>query len=119
MPEVKDTSFGNITVDNQTYNHDIIITTSGEIKKRKKELSKKLYGTSHKLSLREAKFIFEDGAEYLVIGTGQYNKLTLSPKASDFFNKKGMNLIKKSTPKAISEYNLTPGKKIGLFHVTC
>lgn len=119
MVEVKDTSFGSITVEEKSYSHDIIITTSGEVKKRRKELSKKLYGTSHRLSLEEAKFIYEKNTKFLIIGAGQYNKLNLSSKALKFFNDEGVEIIKKATPKAVQEYNLTAGEKIGLFHVTC
>ena len=53
------TAFGEITIDGTTYHHDVIIRLSGEIAKRKKKLSKKLYGTSHIVSKDEAKFVFE------------------------------------------------------------
>ena len=39
------TAFGEITIDGKTYDHDVIVRLSGEIVKRKKKLSKKLYGT--------------------------------------------------------------------------
>ena len=38
------TEFGEITIDGKTYEHDVIIRLSGEIVKRKKKLSKRLYG---------------------------------------------------------------------------
>jgi len=37
-PEIKSTSFGSIKVNKEEYEHDIIITLDGEIKKRKKKL---------------------------------------------------------------------------------
>ncbi len=49
----------------------MVIRLSGAIKKRKKKLSKAVYGTSHTISLDEAKQIYEDGAERLIIGSGQ------------------------------------------------
>src|SRR5262245_5602909 len=39
------TTFGTITIDGKTYEHDVIIRRSGEVVKRKKKLSKKYYGT--------------------------------------------------------------------------
>ena len=45
------TSFGDITIDGQTYDHDVLIRLDGSIEKRKKKLSKKQYGTSHVVSL--------------------------------------------------------------------
>ena len=71
-PEITRTGFGYIEIDRSKINHDIFIRLSGEIKKRKKKLSKAVYGTSHKISLEEAKHIFQDGAERLIIGSGQF-----------------------------------------------
>ena len=39
--EIEGTTFGTITIDGKTYEHDVIIRLSGEIVKRKKKLSKK------------------------------------------------------------------------------
>jgi|SRR6516164_2180247 len=69
--EIEGTTFGTITIDGETYEHDVIIRLSGEVVKRKKKLSKKYYGTSHVLSKDEAKFVFESGCEELILGSGQ------------------------------------------------
>ena len=61
--EIERTTFGTITIDGKTYEHDVVIRLSGEVMKRKKKLSKKYYGTSHVLSKDEAKFVFEKGCE--------------------------------------------------------
>jgi hypothetical protein len=45
--EIERTTFGTITIDGKTYEHDVIIRLSGEVARRKKKLSKKYYGTSH------------------------------------------------------------------------
>jgi hypothetical protein len=45
--EIEKTTFGTITIDGKTYEHDVLIRVSGEVVKRKKKLSKKYYGTSH------------------------------------------------------------------------
>jgi hypothetical protein len=39
--EIEGTTFGTITIDGKTYEHDVIIRLSGEVVKRKKKLSKK------------------------------------------------------------------------------
>jgi len=39
---IDSTTFGTITIDGKTYEHDVVIRLSGEIVKRKKKLSKKL-----------------------------------------------------------------------------
>lgn len=60
--KIESTTFGAITIDGTTYQHDVVVRLSGEVVKRKKKLSRKLYGTSHVLSNDEAKFLFEKGA---------------------------------------------------------
>jgi hypothetical protein len=42
--EIERTTFGTITIDGKSYEHDVIIRLSGEVAKRKKKLSKKYYG---------------------------------------------------------------------------
>jgi hypothetical protein len=118
-PALGDSGFGYITVDGLEIDHDIIIRLSGEIKKRKKKLSKKVYGTSHIISLEEAKYIYQDGAERLIIGTGWQEMVSLSDKTADYFKKKKCKIDLHPTPKAIEKWNLAEEAVIGLFHVTC
>jgi hypothetical protein len=117
--QIDGTTFGSITIDGKTYEHDVVIRLSGEVVKRKKKLSKKLYGTSHTLSKDEAKFVFEKGCEQLILGSGQVGNVHLSPEAEGYFAKKGCTVLLQPTPEAIQSFNRSQGKKIGLFHVTC
>jgi hypothetical protein len=117
--EIEGTTFGTITIDGKTYEHDVIIRLSGEVVKRKKKLSKKDYGTSHVLSKDEAKFVFETGCEQLILGSGQMGNVHLSPEAEAYFAKKGCKVLLQPTPEAIGAFNRSHAKKIGLFHVTC
>src|SRR5215471_3234754 len=87
--EIEGTTFGTITIDGKTYDHDVIIRLSGKVLKRKKKLSKKYYGTSHILSKDEAKFVFEKGCEQLILGSGQMGNVHLSPEAEAYFTKRG------------------------------
>src|SRR6476620_10973039 len=86
--EIERTTFGTITIDGKTYEHDVIIRLSGEVARRKKKLSKKYYGTSHVLSKGEAKFIYEDGCEQLILGSGQMGNVHLSPKLRRILRKR-------------------------------
>src|SRR6266700_3024872 len=117
--EIERTTFGTITIDGKTYEHDVIIRLSGEVVKRKKKLSKKYYGTSHVLSMDEAKFVYEDGCEQLILGSGQMDNVHLSPEAETYFAKKGCTVLLQPTPRAIHTFNNSHAKKIGLFHITC
>jgi hypothetical protein len=117
--EIESTTFGTITIDGKTYEHDVVIRLSGEVVRRKKKLSKKYYGTSHVLSKDEAKFVFEKGCEQIILGSGQEGNVRLSPEAEAYFAKKGCQVLLQPTPEAIHVFNRSHAKKIGLFHVTC
>ena len=119
LMRIDHTAFGEITIDGKTYDHDVIIRMSGEISKRKKKLSKRLYGTSHIMSEDEAKYVFEKGCRHLILGSGQEGNVRLSPEAEAFFAKENCGVVIQPTPKAIHTFNEAHGKKIGLFHVTC
>ena len=118
-PKLEDASFGQITADGEMYQHDILIRLSGKVKKRKKKLSKKVYGTSHTISIEEIEHIYEKGCPTLIVGTGQYDQVRLSPEASRFLVKRNVVCILQPTPQAVETYNKTAEPKIGLFHVTC
>jgi len=118
-PLIDGTKFGSITISGEIYGYDVVISLSGEIRKRKKKLSKAKYGTSHKISLEEAKSIFEKGAERLIIGTGQYNQVKLSNKAIGFFRENRCEIQLFPTPKAVMSWNKAEGAVIGMFHITC
>ncbi len=117
--KIDGTEFGSITIDGETYPHDVIVRRSGEVRKRKKKLSKKYYGTSHIVSLEEAEFVFEEGSNLLIVGTGQSGNLHLSPEAAAFFADRGCTVVAEPTPRAIATFNRTKGGKTALFHVTC
>jgi len=118
-PTIDGTKFGSITVDGETYDHDIVIRLSGNVKKRKKKLSKQQYGTSHTVSLAEAEHIYDDGAEQVIVGTGQHGVLKLSDEAKGFFKDHDCKVLAVPTPDAVDAWNEAMGKSIGMFHVTC
>jgi hypothetical protein len=118
-PSIETTDFGSITVEGTTFEKDIIIRLDGDVKKRKKKLSKEVYGTSYKISIDEAKYVYEKGAEKLIIGSGQQGMMKLSKKADAYFKKKGCEVAMMPTPEAVGKWNEAEGKAIGLFHLTC
>ena len=118
-PRIEATSFGSITIGGENIGNDVIIRLDGSVKKRKKKLSKRVYGTSHTISLDEAKHVHEDGAELLIIGTGQYDLVRLSDEARSYLAKHKCQTKLAATPEAIGIWNKAKGKVIGLFHVTC
>jgi len=118
-PKIDKTKFGTITISGTNYDNDVIIRLDGRVEKRKKKLSKAIYGTSHIISLDEAKYVYEEGAERLIIGTGQSGMAKLSDEAADFFKDQGCRVDLQPTPEAIKSWNKAKGATIALFHVTC
>jgi hypothetical protein len=118
-PNIDRTAFGSITVEGTSFEHDVLIRLNGLVEKRKKKLSKAIYGTSHILSLDEAKHVYEKGTQRLIIGTGQYGNVTLSDEAADYFKRKQCQVDLLPTPQAIQVWNESEGPVISLFHVTC
>ncbi len=118
-PRIDQTQFGSIVIGGEVFERDVIIRLNGKVKKRKKKLSKAVYGTSHILSLDEAKHVYEEGAERLIIGTGQEGHVELSDEADKYFRRKQCAVKLQTTPEAIQTWNGAEGKVIGLFHVTC
>lgn len=118
-PKIDGTTFGAIMIDGEEIEHDVLIRLSGKVKKRKKKLSKAVYGTSHTISLAEAEHVFEKGAERLIVGTGQQGNVRLSDEAAAYFKDRKLEVGLLLTPDAIRRWNKAKGATIGLFHVTC
>jgi hypothetical protein len=118
-PRIDQTKFGSIAIEGTVFEYDVIIRLNGQVKKRKKKLSKAIYGTSHTVSLDEAKHVYEEGARRLIVGAGQHGLVALSDEAADYFKRRGCQVELLPTPEAIQVWNMAEGAVIGLFHVTC
>jgi hypothetical protein len=118
-PKIDTTLFGLLIIEGQKYAYDVIIHLNGVVEKRKKKLSKAIFGISHIISIQEAKYVYEEGAAQLVVGGGQDGMVRLSDEAAEFFKKKGCKVDISPTPQALEVWNKAEGKAIGLFHVTC
>ncbi|MBN1579697.1 MAG: Mth938-like domain-containing protein [Anaerolineae bacterium] len=118
-PRIDSTRFGSIAIEGKTFKHDVQIGLDGQVSKRKKKLSKAIYGTSHTISLDEAKHIYQKSAEQLIVGSGQHGLAELSKEAAAFFEDKGCRVELLPTGKAIEAWNKAEGAVIGLFHITC
>lgn len=120
---IKTPEFGKIIVDGKEYTSDIVILP-GKIIKRKKQISKEKHGTSHKFSQEELETYLGKvdplGIDLLVVGTGQYGRLSLLPGAREVLEKKGIKLVELKTPEATQYYQKeNRNSTIGIFHITC
>ena len=118
-PHLDRTEFGWIEIDGRRYEHDVLIRRDGTVEKRKKKLSKRVYGTSHTISRDEAKHVYEKGASTLIVGSGQNDCVRLSDEAAEYFKRHDVEVQLLPTPRAIDAWNEAPEDSIGLFHVTC
>ena len=118
-PRIDRTKFGSVIIEGEVFEHDVIIRLNGQVKKRKKKLSKAIYGTSHTISLDEAQHVYQKGAERLIIGAGQYGTVELSNEAANYFKRKKCQVELLPMPEVIRVWNEAEGAVIGLFHVTC
>jgi hypothetical protein len=118
-PKIDDTWFGSITVEGVRYERDILIRLSGKVRKRKKALSKTVYGTSHVVGLAEIQDLYRPRAERLIVGTGQEDKVRLSQEAAAFLDERGLHVDLLPTPEAVQQWNMAEGLVLGLFHITC
>jgi len=118
-PHIDQTKFGSITIDGEVFESDVIIRLNGVVKKRKKKLSKAVYGTSHTISRDEAEHVCEEGAERLIIGSGHSGMVELSEEAAAYFQQQGCEVDLLPTKEAKSAWNAAEGAVIGLFHITC
>src|SRR5262249_56598827 len=103
------------------FKHDIIIRPDGQVKKRKKRLSRAVYGTSHTISRQEARYVYKQaaGADRLIVGSGQGGNVELSPEAAAYLKRRQCRGDLLPPPKMISVWNQAKGTAVGLFHVTC
>jgi hypothetical protein len=118
-PRIDSTSFGSVTIEGRTFDHDVMIRQDGTIRKRKKKLSSALYGTSHVISLDEARYVYEDGAERLILGAGQYGQVELSEEAAAYLHERQCQVDLLPMDEALQAWNQAEGVVIGLFHITC
>jgi hypothetical protein len=120
-PLIEATQFGSITLEGVVYDHDVLVRPDSTVKRRKKKLSKAVYGTSHTISLAEARYVYGqgEGAERLIIGGGQYGRVELSAEAAEYLARKRCEVVLLPTPEVIASWNEATGRVIGLFHVTC
>jgi hypothetical protein len=118
QPRIDRTRFGSVTIDGKVYEHDVLIRLGGALEKRKK-LSKAVYGTSHVISLAEARHVYQKGAELLLVGAGQHGTVELSEEAAAYFKRHRCRVELLPTPEVIPVWNQAEGAVIGLVHVTC
>ncbi|MGB9844343.1 MAG: Mth938-like domain-containing protein [Methanothermobacter tenebrarum] len=112
----QDCKFGSVKYNGKEYKHDIIVHVDGTITPRRKEISRKKYGTSHTLAQEEIQQLLDENPDIIIVGSGVHGVLKLGEISIK------TKIIKLPTCKAIKEYNslIETGKKVAaIIHVTC
>jgi hypothetical protein len=109
-------SFGSIRIDGVTYEHDVMID-HGEVRKRKKKLSKKFrdaFGHTP-LSIKEE---IPWKCKRLVIGTGT-GALPIMEEVRREAERRNITLVVLPTAEAIEQLKQESEKTNAILHVTC
>jgi hypothetical protein len=110
-------SFGSIRVDGTVYDFDLVINR-GEIRRRKKKVSKQYreaYGHTP-LSLEEK---IPWHCRRLVVGTGAHGQLPVMPEVQQEAQRRKVELVILPTKDAIALLNSGPPNTNAVLHVTC
>jgi len=119
---IEDYNFGSITIDGETYNHDVQVFWTGQVFDWwRKE--------SHAIDVEDVIDVVEQNPESMVIGTGESGMAEVTEAAKKFIVSRGIKLFVDHTEQAVKTFNIRqedsqeengkPEKVIGLFHLTC
>ena len=115
--QIDEFSFGSITIDGKTYDHDVLID-DGEVRKREKKASKQFRdGFGHTPLSTEEKIPWK--CRRLVIGTGAYNRLPVIDDVHREARRRKVELVLLPTSKAIELLNRKPKGTNAILHITC
>jgi len=112
--EIESYRFGEIVIGGETYRSDVIIGP-GTVK------AGWWRSEGHRLSLNDLREVFEFKPEVLIVGTGFYGRLEISPELAEGLNRRGIALLSYDSRRACSIYNTLSGKKVAVaaLHLTC
>ena len=110
--------FGEIEIDDQSYNFDVVIN-KGKVRKRKKKPSK-AYRSQYGHTPLSADEKIPWGGKSLIVGTGAYGQLPIMPKILDEAEQRGIEIIAVPTDEACSIISDKEGMNVrAILHVTC
>lgn len=116
--DIKFTGFGQIEINGQSYDYDVIID-KGEVSKRKKKPSKAYREQYGHTPLSAAENI-PWGGKSLIIGTGAYGKLPIMPEVNNEADQRSIEIIAVPTKEACRLVAETDARKVrAILHVTC
>ncbi|KXB06957.1 hypothetical protein AKJ52_01270 [candidate division MSBL1 archaeon SCGC-AAA382C18] len=123
--DIDASSFGNISIDGKRYDYDVVVYPS-TIERRKKQITKRQHGTSHKFSKKELeeylRKIEADEIEILYVGQGHNGRLGLLEEARNLLREKSIDFVELKTSEAAEKFmddERPRENKMAIFHTTC
>jgi hypothetical protein len=107
--------FGQIVVDGQVYESDVLIYPDRVDSNWWRE-------TGHKLSVTDLADVMADPPEVLVVGTGRYGRMSVLPETEHLLAEQDVQLVAQSTRTACETYNrmAAQGKHVvAALHLSC
>ena len=111
-------AFGEIEVDAERYDYDVVID-GGKVRKRKKAPSKQYREENGHtpLSIKEE---IPWGGSQLIVGTGAYGRLPVMPEIREEAERRGIKLVAVPTKEACRLLrDLKPMNAYAILHTTC
>lgn len=116
--KAKFVNFGEIEIDGQAYDYDVVID-QGQVYKRKKK-SSKAYREQYGHTPLSADEQIPWGGKRLIVGTGAYGRLPIMPEVLDEAKQRGIEIVAVPTDEACRLVSKKEAKKIrAILHVTC
>jgi hypothetical protein len=106
--------FGRIVVDGNAFTTDVIIFPD-------RVMDEWWRKDGHVLHVEDVELIVKEKPEVLIVGTGKYGVMRVSPQTREYIESKGIELIIEPTEKACEIYNeISQDKKVvAALHLTC
>ena len=111
-------SLGRVKYGSDVYDNDFIVSTFNEVFPRDCD-------DEHLVDREELERSIDDKTKVIMIGTGNYGVLKVSRDARRYCKKNKIELVSKSTPVIIQEYNMKMKRKgrkpniTAIIHVRC
>lgn len=116
MMMITQCKFGSMLVNDKVYTSDLVIYPDGRVKDgwwRK---------SGHRLALQDVQDLLAVGPDVIVVGTGIYGRMQLTPEYEEILTQERIESIALPTKEAAEAFNrlIETSKKVGgCFHLTC
>lgn len=112
--------FGQITIDGETYDHDVEVRWDGEVLEWWRD-------KGHVFAISDLKRAIQQKPDAIVLGTGANGRAEVPKETRSLIDKKNIKLIIDKTEPAVESFDTliekgneqAPQKVVGLFHLTC